>query len=247
MIILDKSAVITGATGALGYELALILAQAGCNCICHYHSNDKKAEQLVGDIKSIPRKAVAVKADLTCSEQIDVLFQKAERFGPPRILINSASLFTRTPLEETTFDQARRILDLNLTACIMTAKAFAAAIPNSSTNTDAPSAKIINISDVAAIKPWSQYSLYCASKAGLTAATKALAKELAPDILVNALSPGIADLPENTEDSFIKRQLSFIPMNRFAEIKEITAGLLFLLENDYITGQTLNIDGGRTI
>jgi NAD(P)-dependent dehydrogenase (short-subunit alcohol dehydrogenase family) len=101
-----------------------------------------------------------------------------------------------------------------------------------STNTDAPFAKIINISDAVVIKPWSQYSLYCAAKAGLIAATKSLAKELAPGILVNSICLGIATWANEMTDDFKKRQLSFIPMKRFAETKEITAGMLFLLQND---------------
>lgn len=246
----DKVAIITGSTGALGSELAMALAKAGCHCVCHYHANRGKAEQLVGDIKAIQRKAsrcIGIKADLTDPSQIDALFAEAHRFGLPQILINSASVFDRTPLADITFDQARCVLDLNLTACILTSKAFAASIPDSAKNTDAPSAKIINISDAAAIKPWAQYSIYCAAKAGLIAATKSLAKELAPNILVNAIAPGIATWPNEMDDDFKKRQLSFIPMRRFAETKEITAGLLFLLENDYITGQVLAIDGGRSI
>jgi len=243
----DKVAIITGSSGAIGSELTLALAGAGCRCVCHYHWNKERADQLVSNIKTMNRKAVAVKADLTSPEQMDVLFEEAEQLGPPQILINSASVFSRTPIEDISFDQARHILDLNLTACIMTAKAFAATVSSSSKNNDTPAAKIINISDVAAIKPWAQYSIYCASKAGLITATKALAKELAPDILVNAVSPGITTWPDDMDDDFKKRQISFIPMNRFAETKEIAAGLLFLLENDYITGQTLNIDGGRSI
>lgn len=243
----DKVAIITGSTGELGYELALALAKAGCHCLCHYNTNKKKADQLAGEIKAENRNAITVKADLTNCRQIEALFRKAGQLGSPQILVNSASVFSKTPLEKITFEQAHNVLDLNLTSCIMTAKAFAESIANHHKNTNEPLGKIINISDVAAVKPWAKYSIYCASKAGLNGVTKALAKELAPQILVNALSPSIATWPDEMDEDFKKRQLSFIPMNRFAEIKEITAGLLFLLENDYITGQVLNIDGGRTI
>jgi NAD(P)-dependent dehydrogenase (short-subunit alcohol dehydrogenase family) len=246
MELAGKSAIVTGSTGSLGSELMMALARAGCNCVCHYHKNKKKAEQLVGDIKSMSRQAVAIKADLTEPQQIDALFDEASRYAPLQILINSASVFERTPLEEISVGQARRVLDLNLTACLLTAKAFAQKIPKVSKAKDTPAGKIINICDVAAIKPWAQYSLYCASKAGLIGATKALAKELAPNILVNALAPGIAAWPTETDEEE-KRQLSFIPMRRFAETREIAAAMIFLLENDYVTGQVLNICGGRGI
>jgi len=243
----DKVAIVTGSTGSLGSQLVLALAKAGCSCVCHYHSNKAKAEQLVSDIKSMKGKALAVKADLTDQKQIEALFTEAARLGPAQILVNSASVFLRTPLADVTFDQGRRVIDLNLTACILTAKTFAKYIQMPSKKTDVPVAKIINITDIAGTSPWAQYSLYCASKAGLIGATKALAKELAPDILVNSIAPGIATWPTKMDDEFKKRQLHFIPMRRFAETKEIAAGLLFLLQNNYITGQTLNIDGGRSI
>ncbi len=243
----DKVAVITGSTGALGSELTLALARAGCHCVCHYHDNKQKADQLVTGIKALGRDAVAIKADLTKEPQIDALFESAGSLIPPRILVNSASVFPRTPLCDITSDQARSVLGLNLIACILTAKAFAKAVKQASNDTDAPLAKIINISDTAAIKPWKNYSLYCASKAGLTGATKSLAKELAPEILVNALAPGIATWPDDTPAEDKKRQLSFIPANRFAKMEEITAALIFLSQNDYMTGQTLAVDGGRSI
>jgi len=255
MELAGKTAVITGSTGALGSELAFALAKAGCNCVCHYHENREKAEELVGDIEAMSRRAgsagspraVAVKADLTEPQQIEALFEAASRFAPVQILINSAGIFGRTPLSEISINQSRRVLDLNLTACILTAKAFAQSIAQTAKDKDAPAGKIINICDVAATKPWAQYSLYCASKAGLIGATKALAKELAPRILVNALSPGIAARPTEMTAEEEKRQLSFIPMRRFAETKEIAAAMMFLLENDYITGQVLNVCGGRAI
>ncbi len=242
-----KSVIVTGSTGSLGSELVKALAQAGCNCICHYYKNKEKAEKIVSDIKAMSQTAVAIKADLTEPQQIDALFEQASRYAPVQILINSASVFERTPLDEISVGQARRVLDVNLTACILTARAFAQKISKAPEDKDAPSGKIINICDVAATKPWAEYSLYCASKAGLIGATKALAKELAPNILVNALAPGIATWPTEMTGEEEKRQLSFIPMRRFAETREIAAAMIFLLENDYITGQVLNVCGGRGI
>lgn len=242
-----KNAIVTGSTGSLGSELTLALAAAGCNCVCHYHENKEKADRIVSNIEAMSRRAVAVKADVTEPEQIEALFEAASRFAPVQILVNSAGIFGRTPLSEISINQSRRVLDLNLTACILTAKAFARRVIEAAKDKDAPAGKIINVCDVAAIKPWAEYSLYCASKAGLIGATKALAKELAPDILVNALAPGIATWPEKMSAEEEKRQLSFIPMRRFAETKEIAAAMMFLLQNDYVTGQVLNVCGGRAI
>lgn len=237
-----KNAIVTGSTGSLGSELTMALARAGCDCVCHYHKEREKAEKLVDDIKAMSRKAVAVEADLTEPVQVEAMFEQLNRTAPPQVLINSAAVFKRTPLREVNFEKARQFFDLNITACIFTAKLFAKNLKSKKQ----PAGKIINLCDVAATRPWAGYSLYCASKAGLIGVTKALAKELAPDILVNAISPGIADWPGGDEEDK-KRQLDFIPMRRFADASEIAAAMIFLLRNDYVTGQALNVCGGRAI
>jgi pteridine reductase len=110
-----------------------------------------------------------------------------------------------------------------------------------------PAAKIVNMVDVGGEKVWKEYSVYCAAKAGLIAATKSLAKELAPRITVNAVAPGVVTWPEAFDEAGKKRQLGFIPAGRIAEPVEVAAAVVFLLQNDYITGQVINVDGGRAI
>ena len=246
------TAVITGSSGRLGGAIALAIGAAGCNCICHYRSNKQKAEKIVEQIEAPGVKALAVKAELTESEQIERLFARAGELGAPQILINSAAVFSRQPLEEVTFEEARRVLDLNLTVPILVSRAFAkiikAKFPNAKlAPAKAGVGKIINIADVGGVRPWAGYVLYCSSKAGLIGATKALAKELAPSICVNSVAPGLVTWPVDFDESERERQLSFIPMRRIAEPSEVTAAIIFLLKNDYITGQVLNVDGGRCI
>ena len=101
--------------------------------------------------------------------------------------------------------------------------------------------------DVGAVRPWGEYAVYCSSKAGLLGATKALAKELAPAVCVNAIAPGVTTWPEDYSQAEKDRQLSFIPMRRIGGTNEITSAIIFLLESDYITGQVLCVDGGRSI
>lgn len=243
----QKAAIITGSTGQLGSAIAKALAQAGCNCVCHYKSNEQKAQELVDQIQEIGVKALAVKADLTDSKQIKALFEKSLKLGTAQILINSAANFSRTPLQEVTFEQAQKVFNLNLTAAILTSKEFAKGIDMKFPNSDATIGKIINISDVGGVRPWADYVLYCASKAGLNGATKALAKELAPAICVNSIAIGMVNWPDEFDSQQIQRQLSFIPAGRIGEPAEIAKAIIFLAENDYITGQILNVDGGRCI
>jgi NAD(P)-dependent dehydrogenase (short-subunit alcohol dehydrogenase family) len=239
----ETTAIITGSTGTLGRAIALALAEAGANCICHYHSNQLGAQQLVEKIQAMDRRAVAVCADLSKPEQAEKLF--AETILPlPTILINSAAVFLRQKLSEVTFVDSQATLNTNLVSPILLSRRFVQGIPASES---IPAGKIINLVDVGGIRPWADYTLYCASKAGLIAATKSLAKELAPNICVNAIAPGIITWQDDLDDKQKSRQLSHIPAGRAGTLDELTSAVLFLLQNDYITGQVLNVDGGRCI
>ncbi len=240
-------AVITGSTGRLGSAIAIALAEAGCHCICHYNKNHEKAKSIVEKIQHYKVKAEAIQAELTDKKQIENLFEQAGRLGTPQILINSAAVFSRQPLKEVSFNEAQKVLNINLTAAILTSRNFAKSINENFPNSSCVAGKIINIADAGAIRPWAGYVLYCSSKAGLIGATKALAKELAPAVCVNAIAPGIVTWPEGFDEQQKERQLSFIPIKRTARLQEITNAVKFLLENDYITGQVLCVDGGRSI
>jgi NAD(P)-dependent dehydrogenase (short-subunit alcohol dehydrogenase family) len=251
-----KTAIITGSSGQLGSAIALALGESGCECICHYNQRKEKAEELAEEIESLGVKALAIGADLTEPEQIEDLFEKSTEFGTPQILVNSAAVFSSQPLSEVTFEEAQRVLNLNLTASILTSKEFAKRIDEKFGGSESVVGKIINISDVGGIRPWAGYVLYCSSKAGLIGATKALARELAPGICVNSVAPGVVTWPppaasggrpSDFDEPEKKRQLKFIPAARIGEPKEVADAVIFLLKNDYITGQVLNVDGGRCI
>jgi len=245
MELTGTTAVITGSSGRLGGAVAEALAKAGCKCICHYNSNKEKAEDTVSRIRKIGVEAVAVWADLTEAKQIEDLFEKAKEIGRPQILINSAAVFSRQRLDEVTFEEVQKVLNLKLTSAILTSRAFAEAIKDKGGESEPVVGGIINISDVGGIRPWAEYVVYCSSKAGLIGATKALAKELAPAVCVNAVAPGVITWPGDFNELDKQRQLSFIPVRRIARISEVTDAIIFLLENDYITGQVLCVDGGR--
>ena len=241
------AAIITGASGQLGTAIAKALAASGCDCICHYHRRRHLAEETAEQIREMGARALVLGADLSQPEQIDELFEKAAQFAVPQILINSASVFFRQQLADVTFEKAQEVLNLNLTTPILMSRAFTEVIEAKFGNTQDVVGKIINMSDVCGIRPWAGYVLYSASKAGLIGATKALAKELAPKICVNSIAPGLVRWPKGFDEAAKKQQLSFIPVGRIAETKDVTRAIIFLLENDYITGQVLNIDGGRCI
>jgi len=241
------TAVITGSTGGLGRHIALALAEAGFDCVCHYHRNDSAARVLADRIVAGGGRAICVPADLGSPQDISALFEQAKSFGRLRVLINSAAVFAREPIESATFEAARRMLDLNLVAPILAAREFARIVKADNHNTPLSPAKIVNIVDVGGLRPWAEYTVYCASKAGLIGATKSLAKELLPAITVNAVAPGLVSWPDEFSEEEKARQLKQVPMRRMATPAEITDAVLFLLKNDYMTGQVLAVDGGRSI
>ncbi len=246
MELVGRTAIITGSTGRLGGAIAIGLAHAGCDCVCHYHRNDHLAENLVEVIRSLGREAIAVGADLTRTDEIDGLFEAAGEMGGASILVNSAAVFKRQAIAEMALASIEEVLKTNLVGPMLVSKRFAELL-DIGADCDEPVGKIVNISDVGAIKPWAEYAVYCASKAGLVAVTKAMAKELAPGVCVNAVAPGVITWPDAFTEDEKKRQLGFIPAGRTGQPSDVANAVIFLLENDYITGQVLAVDGGRAI
>jgi NAD(P)-dependent dehydrogenase (short-subunit alcohol dehydrogenase family) len=241
MELANISCLITGSTGTLGTAIALALARGGADCVCHYHTRSDLAGQLAGQIVRMGRKALILQADLRNPEQINELMEKATGFGSLRVIVNSAAMFGRRKLSEITPQSFHDILDTNLAAPLLIARAFVKKLP---ANTPA---RIINMADIGALHPWAGYTEYCASKAGLVAITKSLAKELAPAVTVNAVAPGIVTWPESMDQEHMQKAIAAIPLKRFAEPEEIANTVLFFVANDYVTGQVIQIDGGRGI
>lgn len=237
---------VTGSTGVIGKAITLALARAGANCVCHYHSHAERAEELACQVVSLGPRAIALQADLRQPQAIEALLEKAQVFGQLRVLVNSAAMFGRRPLAEITPQTIRDILDTNLTAPLLLSQGVVRLLKSQDKNVTLQ-AKIINIADVGGLHPWAGYAEYCASKAGLIAMTKCLAKELAPNITVNAIAPGIVTWSTPSEHPSAQKQLARIPLGRFAQPEEIAETVLYLLKNDYVTGQVIQVDGGCAI
>ena len=241
-----KTAIITGSTGKLGGAIAIALAREGCRCICHYHTKEALAGKLVKMITSLGSRAIAVGADLRCPDEIETLFSQARLFSAPSILINSAGVFSRRALGEIDQEYAQDMLNANLIGPILVSRGFVESL-DIPADAEEPVAKIVNLSDVGAMKPWGEYAVYCASKAGLVAVTKSLAKELAPGVCVNSVAPGTITLPDDFSEEEKQKQLAMIPSGKMGKLSDVADAVVFLLKNDYITGQTLTVDGGRAL
>jgi len=244
MEIKGKTAIITGATGGLTEAIVLSLAKAGANCICIYYKNSPQAKKLHRKLKT---KSIFIQADLTVPENIEKIFAGIRKFPTPQILINAAAVFEKKPIGNIDYEYIKQTFDINFAVAMLMTQKFVEFVRRKIKSKQNPIGKIINIADITAQKPPAGFSVYCASKAALIAATKSLAKELAPDFTVNAVAPGIIHWPKNIAAAQKKKILSHIPAGREGSPQEVAQAVKFLIENDYITGQVINIDGGRSL
>ena len=234
------TALVTGASGKVGRVLVPALVKEGVRCICHFD----KQSQFLDEVKCDRECLVPAQADLAAHGGVEKVFAEVDRLGKAQILIQLAGTFEPAGLEDLTDKSLRRQIEINLVAPMRVAREFARRIPGGSGPN--PQGKVIHFTDIAATRPWAGYSAYCAAKAGLTAFTQSLAKELAPRILVNAVAPGMLEggLEDPTQR---EKEVRRIPAGRLGTIQEVVEAALFLLKNDYMNGQVLTVDGGRNL
>ncbi|HNE84941.1 MAG TPA: SDR family oxidoreductase, partial [bacterium] len=236
-------ALITGSGKRLGRKMALALAEAGYDIIINYHQSANDARKLEKLIRQIGRQTAVIKADVRRSDHVKKMFKEAiKKFGKIDVLINNAAIFpkkTELPnIPESIWDD---VIDSNLKSSFLCAQEAAKYMLRQK------SGKIINIASLGAFLSWKNYIPYNVSKAGVVMLTRSLAKALAPDITVNAVAPGTIIVPEEEVLSEHLPTMDRIPMKKYGKPADITAAVLFLLQNEYITGQIVGVDGGATI
>jgi pteridine reductase len=233
-------ALVTGSAKRLGRAIALHLAQQGADVVVHFHQSETDATEVVAEIGKMGRRAICVQADLARKPDIDRLIAQAgNKFGRLDILVNNASNFLHTEFAATTEATWDAALDVNLKAPFFCAQAAAPLLKQNRGN-------IINLSDVGGLLAWTGYIPHCVSKAGIIMLTRALAKELAPEVRVNAIAPGTISMPGDSPDlaaDYIKRA----PLQRTGTTADIAAAVSFLANSPFVTGQVLVLDGGRTL
>jgi len=235
-------ALVTGAGRRIGQAIAIGLARAGCDVAVHYHGSASGAEQTVRAIRGAGRRAELVQADLTDPHAARGLADQAARvLKRLDVVVNSAAIMVRQPVEDVTPESWDATLDLNLRATFFVSQG---AIPH----LRRAKGKIVNIADLAGLEPWPAYVPHCISKAGVVMLTKALARALAPDIAVNAIAPGAVLLPEEWDEQSREHIRETTPLDRLGAPADVVAAVRFLLaDTDYVTGTVLVIDGGRLI
>ena len=235
---------ITGAARRVGARIARLLHEAGANVVLHYRASHADAHALATELDAArAHSTLCVQADLLDTAQLPPMVDAAlERFGRLDALVNNASSFFPTDMGEITEVQWVDLIGSNLKAPLFLSQAAAPALR------DAGGA-IVNIIDIHAERPLKGYPLYCAAKAGLLGLTRALAIELAPQVRVNGVSPGPIEWPEDgafTPD--MQRDIiDHTLLRRCGSPMDIALAVRFLLcDAPYVTGQVINIDGGRS-
>jgi NAD(P)-dependent dehydrogenase (short-subunit alcohol dehydrogenase family) len=229
-------ALVTGAAHRLGKAFALTLARQGFDILLHYHRSSDAARQTQMEIESVGKRVTLSPADLTDPTQIQSLVSNLDALD---VLVNSAAFMPGGSVEALTIENWDTAIDLNLRAPFLLAQACAKKMT--------AGGLIVNISDVGAQKAWSRYPSYTVSKAALESLTRILARALAPKIRVNAIAPGFVLQSEIVSAEEWERLINRIPLKRAARTEEIAFALEFLLKNEYVTGQTIVVDGGYSL
>ena len=241
---MNKTIFITGAAKRIGKEIALTFKELGWNIIIHYNSSKKDADDLANQInKDNPNSAKTVQGNLDIKEDVQkILSEVSETFPSIDVLVNNASTFYPTPIDEISEDHWDKLIGSNLKGPLFLIQGLKKQL-------QASKGSIINITDTNLSKGVPNFSIYSAAKAGLEAITKGLARELAPDIKVNAIAPGaMLEPPDVTWTEEQKNKvIENIPLNRMGSEKDIADAVSFLARSEYITGQIIKVDGGRSL
>jgi len=242
----DKVVLITGGAKRVGAAICRRLHASGAKLMLHYRASAGEARLLQAELNGVRADSVAlIQADLLDLAKLESLVdQTVMRFGRLDALVNNASSFFSTPIGEIEPAQWDDLMGTNVRAPLFLAQAAAAALKKSQ-------GSIVNISDIHAERPLRNFVVYSVAKAALTGLTRSLARELAPDVRVNAIAPGPILWPDG-DDAFdeVSRQrvISHTPLKREGTPDDIARAVHFLIADaPYVTGETLNVDGGRHV
>jgi pteridine reductase len=239
-----KVVLVTGAARRVGAAIARALHAAGANVVIHFRSSAEPAAELARELNQTrPESARLAECDLLDIEQLPALARAAvDGFGSLDILVNNASTFYPTPLGDITEIDWNDLIGTNLKAPLFLSQAAAAALRISG-------GLILNIADIHGIRPLGRHPVYSVAKAGLIMLTKSLAREMGPQVRVNAIAPGPVMWPEDGMDTHLKEAIvDKTALKRPGSTDDVArAALFFACEAPYVTGQILAVDGGRSV
>jgi pteridine reductase len=241
---MNKRILITGAAKRIGKEMALSFFNKGWDIVIHYNSSKDEAEGLADQMNSERNNsAMLVQANLDNTNEVENLVKKIlTKNRSIDALINNASTFYPTPIGTFSEENWNALMGSNLKAPLFLIQSFYKELEKNK-------GFIINVTDINVDRALVNHSIYLAAKSGLQTLTKSLAKELAPNIRVNAIAPGAILEPPNTDWTAEQKNniINAVPMRRMGTEKDIVDAAIYLSEAEYVTGQILNIDGGKSL
>lgn len=244
MEFIGKVVLVTGGSRGIGRAIARAFAQEGATVAVAFAHATNEAEGVAAALRRSGRRALAIQGDITKPAEVRALIARVvDAWAALDVLVNNAGIIRRAPWPKVSLKEWDEVVATNLTGAFLCAQAAAPALRR-------PGGAIVNVASIRALVGGSALS-YAVSKAGLVALTKTLARDLAPEVRVNAVAPGYTETSLHAELTIGERTAiaARIPVGRFAEPDEIARAVVFLASSQasYITGQTLVIDGGLTM
>ena len=236
-----RVALVTGAGRRLGRAIATALGARGMHVAVHFHGSAQGARQTAHEIERAGGTATLFQTDLSQPNAPRTLVDEvAASLGALDVLVNSAAIMQRTPIASVTPAEWDAMFAINSRAPFFAA---IAAHRHMATRGGA----IVNIADLAALETWPAYIPHGLSKGVVVQMTRALARTLAPSVRVNAIAPGVIMLPEGWDPAAGERLRSTTPLKRLGSVNDVVGAVIYLLEADYVTGETIVVDGGRHV
>ncbi|HEX2080767.1 MAG TPA: SDR family oxidoreductase [Longimicrobium sp.] len=235
------AALVTGGAVRIGRAISEALAEDGYRLVIHYNSSSGPAEELVAEIRGRGGEAVAIGADLADSAAVRRLAMEAvEAFGGIDVLVNNASVFPSERLEETDEALWDHTIAVNLRAPFFLIRHLAPTLRERR-------GAVVNMADLAGIQAWAAYAAHSVAKAGIVQLTRVAARSLAPEVRVNAIAPGTVLPPESMSEEEIRQLAERAPLKRNGSPEDVVRALRYLIQADFVTGETLVVDGGRLL
>ena len=229
-------ALVTGAADRIGKGLALALAKLGYDIFLHYNSSIKKAKNTQHLIEQTGRKCMLKKADFRVEEEVCSLIENCAKEGTLEVLINNASVFVESDIEMEGSGLLDELFQTNFKAPYILTKQFAR---------HCRKGLIVNILDTKINQHHTKHLDYLLSKKNLEAFTYLSATQLAPSIRVNGIAPGLILPPENKSENYLQKLAKNIPLQQTGSVKQLAQAMQFLIENRFITGEIIHVDGGE--
>ena len=241
-----RVALVTGGAKRIGRAVALDLAKEGADLVIHYNRSASEAEAVAAEARRLGVRSVAVGADLNGAEKAAALFDEALKvFGTIDLIVNSASIFEESTLADVTPDEIHRNIDVNALAPLELSRRLAAHRKERGPQAGAPPASVVNFLDTRILDYDRNHLAYHLSKRMLFSLTRITASELAPEVRVNAVAPGLILPPEGKDASYTENLKGSNPMRSVGTVDQICAAVRFLVTNEFVTGQVIYVDGGR--